>query len=389
MRSRAKQSTPRIAGIFCHRAMGSGTAAPLRAMQMLVKRVIVAALAAWIVLAAGRGVAQSDAVPDLSTLTMRVRQTHPEYATQRTKLSAAIAAFNAKATQFNSDCDSIDPDDTTSLQSCRNRLAQLQAERSSLVGRVGTFNANVEEATKNAPYRPSGNGMVGGTAWIVGYNVPKATPELIAKSRAMLAEQERLAGHDYSDAIDFNRYNFVIGIAAETDFLNDLLNRVGIDEVTAGQYSIDKMPGYAALAGRSFDQLACHSNGAMICLAALRSKDVTADNVVLYGPQITQKALEQWDGLVRSGQVKSVTLVVNSGDVVPPLSLAFEDYVRSRLEGRAETYENKALLVTSNLASAVNETAPRLLVHVHGCSFSLTDPFHCHSMETYKNQGAR
>src|SRR5260370_25116956 len=104
------------------------------------------------------------------------------------------------------------------------------------------------------------------------------------------------------------------------------------------------MPGYAALTGRSFHELACHSNGAMICLAALRNADVKADNAVLYGPQITQKSLEQWDGLVRSGQVKSVTLVINSGDVVPPLSLGFEDYVRSRVEGRAENYENKALL---------------------------------------------
>jgi hypothetical protein len=328
-------------------------------------------------------------MPDLSGLTMRVRQAHPEYAKLRADLSAATTAFNAAATQFNSDCGSIDPDDTAKIQNCKSRLAQLQAERASLLARSNSFNADVAATLEHAPYRPSGNGMVGGTGWIVGYNVPKPTPELTAKARAMLAEQERLAGHSYADAIDFDRYNFVIGIAAETSFFDDLLDRVGVkDEMSEGQYSIEKQPGYAALAGRAFHELACHSNGAMVCLAALRAKDVKADNVVLYGPQITQKALEQWDAMVRSGQVKSVTLVVNSGDLVPPVSLGFGDYVRSRLEGREETYRDKPLLQTKGFTSAVNETAPRLLVHVHDCSFSVSDPLHCHGMATYKSEGA-
>ncbi len=348
-----------------------------------------ALLISFAVLAMGRGFAQSAEMPDLSGLTMRVRQAHPDYTKQRANLSAAISAFNAEATQFNSDCGSIDAEDTAKIQNCKNRLAQLKAERDSLIARSRSFNADVAAALEHAPYRPSGNGMVGGTGWIVGYNVPKPTPELVAKSRAMLAEQERLAGHSYADAIDFDRYNFVIGIAAETSFFDDLLDRVGVkDEMTEGQYSIENQPGYAALAGRSFHELACHSNGAMVCLAALRARDVKADNVVLFGPQITQKALEQWNEMVRSGLVKSVTLVVNSGDPVPPVSLGFADYVRSRMEGRSESYQNKALLQTKDFTSAVNETAPRLLVHVHDCSFSVSDPLHCHGMATYKSEGA-
>jgi hypothetical protein len=98
--------------------------------------------------------------------------------------------------------------------------------------------------------------------------------------------------------------------------------------------------------------------------------------------------LEEWDGLVRSGQIKSVTLVVNSGDPVPPLSLGFEDYVRSRVELRPESYQDKALLKTQNLISAINETAPRLRVHGNDCAFSLSDPLHCHGMDTYRSEGA-
>lgn len=335
-----------------------------------------------------RGQGGNDAAPPpLDGLTMRVRQTHPDYVQRRAALSAAVAAFNAEAAQFNSQCHAVSDD--AAIAACRSQFARLQAERAALLRNNSAFNAEVKDALEHAPYRPSGNGMVGGTGWIVGYNVPKPTPELIAKSRAMLAEQERLAGHTYADAIDFAHYNFVIGIAADTDFTWDLVKRVGIgDEMSEGQYSIDNMPGYAALAGRSFHDLACHSNGAMVCLAALESKDVKADNVTLYGPQITQGALEKWDGLVRSGQVKSVTLVVNSGDPVPPLSLAFEDYVTSKLSGSQETYANKALLRSSELASAVNETAPRILVHVYNCSFTASDPLHCHGMATYKQENA-
>jgi hypothetical protein len=247
-------------------------------------------------------------------------------------------------------------------------------------------------------YRPSGNGFVGGTGWIIGYNVPNPTPQLIAKARAMLAEQEKLTNasrgdpstlHPYSDAVDFQHYNFVIGIAEYADFGWDLLFRVvPHDEFTEGRYSIENMPGYASLTGRSFTELACHSNGAMVCLAALEKKDVKAENVVLYGPQITQQALEQWDGLVRSGQVKSVTLVINSGDPVPPLSLGFEDYVQSHGQLLHETYATKPLLLTQGLTSAINETAPRLLVHVYDCPLNLLEPLHCHGMDTYRSEGA-
>ena len=339
-------------------------------------------------LAAARcGLAQDEGFPAAEALTMRVRQAHPEYAKRRSELIAEVAAFMAKADSFNTGCGAVHSSDTAAVASCQTQYVQLMAERAALMARLKAFNTGVEDALEHVPYKPSGNGMVGGTGWIVGYNVPKPTPELIAKSRAMLAEQERLAGHSYSDGIDFDRYNFVIGIAAETDFASDLLKRVGIgDELTEGQYSVDNMPGYAALAGRSFGELGCHSNGAMVCLAALRNKDVKADNVVLYGPQITEEGLKQWQALLDSGQVKSVTLEVNSGDPVPPASLAFADYVKSQLPGGRESYAGMALLLPSQLTQAVHETAAGLQVHVHECAFSASDPLHCHGMTTYKGE---
>jgi hypothetical protein len=49
--------------------------------------------------------------------------------------------------------------------------------------------------------------------------------------------------------MDFERYNFVIGIAASANFADDLLARVIThDEFTEGRFSVENMPGSAALA---------------------------------------------------------------------------------------------------------------------------------------------
>lgn len=319
-------------------------------------------------------------MPALSGLTMRVRQAHPEYARQRAELGAAVSAFNTMATQFNTDCGSIGADETAKIQNCKSRLAQLQAERDVLIARSTSFNNDVAETLEYAPYRPSGNGLVGGTGWLVGYNVPKPTPELIAKARAMLAEQERLAGHAYVDAIDFDRYNFVIGIAAETNFFDDLLDRVGLkDEMTEGKYSIEHQPGYAALAGRSFRELGCHSNGAMICLAALENRDVKADNIVLYGPQVTRESLAMWNRLVQDGRVKSVKIYVNENDIVPGVSIAFADLKRKRAA------DEPALFQIDTLKRTINELSPRLLVQTFPCSRDKTS-LECHAMSMYESK---
>jgi hypothetical protein len=195
-------------------------------MQTITRKAMIGVIAVTFGFVAEASVAQIARLPGLAVLTTRVRQAHPEYVDLRATLMAAIADYNVRARQLTSDCHGIDPDDQTRVQNCQSRQAQLRAELRSLVGRATAFNVAVEGALENAPYHPSGNGMVGGTGWIVGYNVPKPTPELIAKSRAMLAEQEGLAGHTYADAIDFDHYNFVIGIAADTDFGWDLVKRV-------------------------------------------------------------------------------------------------------------------------------------------------------------------
>lgn len=225
-------------------------------------------------------------------------------------------------------------------------------------------------------YRPSGNGFIGGTSWIVGYNVQGANPTMIAREKEMLKKQMELAGIHYAGGVDFQGYNFVLGIGASTSIVVDLKNRVVFDEFKSGQFSAQAQGLYNSLKDRQFGELACHSNGAMVCLAALENQDVRADNVVLYGPQITRESLKMWNHLLQTGQVKSVQIYVNQNDPVPPFSLALGDLFQ---DVAAET----ALLNSGVLKSTINETSPRIAVHTFACGKYLPT-LDCHDMAVYK-----
>jgi hypothetical protein len=224
-------------------------------------------------------------------------------------------------------------------------------------------------------YRLSGNGFIGGTSWLVGYNVQDANPAILAKEKQMLQKQMELSGKEY-DGVDFSRYNFVLGIGASTNILLDLKNRVIFDEFKNGQFSAREQALYASLKDRQFGELACHSNGAMICLAALENQDVIADRVVLYGPQITRESLQMWNELVRSGYVKSLDIYVNENDPVPPFSLALGDLF-SNVPEQAE------LLSPNTLKKLINETSPKIAVHTFSCGAD-SPTLDCHDMKVYK-----
>lgn len=226
-------------------------------------------------------------------------------------------------------------------------------------------------------YVPSGNGFVGGTSWIVGYNVQNADPALIARSQEMLRQQMELAGIPYNAAIDFKRYNFVIGIAASTDIFTDLRKRVLFDELKNGRFSRETQIAYDSLKGRQFNELGCHSNGAMICLAAIENNDLKVDRVTLYGPQITAESLQMWNELVRSGQVKSVQIYLNRNDPVPPVAMLAAS--RSPIAAG----QNLALFKADTLVRTINETAPRLAVRSFDCGRGILT-LSCHDMARYK-----
>jgi len=229
---------------------------------------------------------------------------------------------------------------------------------------------------------PSGKGLIGGTSWIVGYNVPTGSnPALRARANEMLRQQTALAGIPYNEAIDFERFNFVLGIAASTTIFTDLRRRVLFDNLSNGRASAQMQSAYNSLKGRSFDELDCHSNGAMICLAALENRDITADRVVLYGPQITLESLALWQGLIQSRRVQSIQVYINQNDPVPGVSMLF---------GSGNVLEagvNLPLFNVNSMGRVISDAAPSIGVKVFSCGGSVPT-LDCHDLRVYKtNRG--
>lgn len=190
----------------------------------------------------------------------------------------------------NQQCSNIKGDDSAKLAACAKSADDVKA---AMAAYNRSWQAH-DEALKavGAPPKlvPSGNGLVAGTKWIMGYNVQNPDPRIVAKAREMLREQMRLAGFPYDEGIDFERYNFVIGIAYSTDPWRDLANRVVFDHLRNGDYTREHQEAYKSLKGRSFDRLGCHSNGAMIRLAGLMNKEAAAKHVVLTALRSRQPA---------------------------------------------------------------------------------------------------
>lgn len=257
-----------------------------------------------------------------------------------------------------------------------------------------TLRGSTSGGTHGEPARSyvhSGNGLIGGMLWITGYNVPPGSDTRIrAKAKEMVKQQADLANIRYNEAIDFEKYNFVLGVAASTGMFQDLRKRVIFDELSAGQATPQMQNAYNSLKGRQFDRLECHSNGAMICLAALMNQDIRAKEIVLYGPQITPESLLLWQEIVRNNKqgVVSVQIAVNEGDKIPAAALLFGSLMGS--DARDTTVHNltttlsraPVLFSTRHLASVIREISPSIDVKTYPC----TAPglLGCHEMQVYK-----
>jgi hypothetical protein len=244
-------------------------------------------------------------------------------------------------------------------------------------------------------YRYTGNGLIAGTSWSLYASRKPGEPE--QRMCDAIKHQAKLARSSYDLGVDCTRYQFVLGMAASLDWSTDLKSRVVFDELTNGQFSANEQSLYDKLRGKQFDELGCHSNGAMICLAALENEDIKAEHVVLYGPQVTRESLEMWDKLVRFRRVKSVKVYINENDIVPGVSIAFADLKETQAHqvvgaavspggyGAAKVIEEAPLFEIDSLKRTINETSPRLLVETFPCARDRLS-FECHAMSMYKSK---
>lgn len=233
------------------------------------------------------------------------------------------------------------------------------------------------QAYSNSPrqYKRSGMGLVGGTTWIYGYNVPPGPEgeELRARMLEMLDLNRKLAGVKKEDFIDPKEYNFIVGVGAAYEAFDDLRRRVIRDQWEGGHFSAENQGLYASLRNREFDRLDCHSNGAMVCLAALELGDVKTKHLRLFGPQITAESLLHWQHMVEEGKVSKVELYINKGDPVPGFSfVAGGGTIRS-------------LYSSDALRNQIGAKAPGIYVKVLDCPGrqKVIDIKVCHSLNTY------
>ena len=243
-------------------------------------------------------------------------------------------------------------------------------------------------STNGRTYTYAGNGLIAGTSWTVYASRKPGEPE--KRMCDAIKQQASLAGAAYDAGTDCQRYQFVLGMATSVDNFTDLKNRVVFDELSNGQFSARTQGLYDKLRGKRFDELGCHSNGAMICLAALENEDAKAGTVVLYGPQVTRESLAMWDRLVKDGKVESVKVYVNENDIVPGSSLAFMDLKESMRDSSgietALTAANSAsLFTTDGLKHVFEEISPSLTVETFPCSRARTS-FDCHGMAMYESK---
>jgi hypothetical protein len=134
----------------------------------------------------------------------------------------------------------------------------------------------------------------------------------------------------------------------------------------------------------------------MLCLAALRSCDVTANEVRLFGPQINAEAAHRWSEFARDTGTR-VRIFINYGDPVPAAAWAQPPIATPVQKAATLAIMTNPVLGPAKLASAAaaiisdarNGDMDRLLA-MYGLSVtrwecSKTLPkVECHEMQAYE-----
>ncbi|MGB5014642.1 MAG: hypothetical protein WBO68_11510 [Pyrinomonadaceae bacterium] len=252
-----------------------------------------------------------------------------------------------------------------------------------------------------------GHGLVGGTTWTYGFKHPMgdcdaACKELMRRKvyaqhlKYCSAQPDPEACIKEGPPFTPDLYTFVTSMASYNTPLKDLSERVAFDSVTYGEFSRQHQEIFKDLKGKNFETLDCHSNGAMLCLAALRSGDTKAREVRLFGPQINETSAKIWYEYARKNNVK-VTVFINNGDPVPAVSWAFASppmsmgktvdtaWVKDRSTDPDfvvdAIYQSVNDRTTGSMTSALGRYG--LQVIRFDCKLEL-NPLNCHAMTKYE-----
>jgi hypothetical protein len=293
---------------------------------------------------------------------------------------------------FHRQCDDIDATDRARIAACQQRSVNMTAIWDDYNKRHLQYTAAHAKLREKFPlpaYQLSGRGLVLGVTQVGGFNVPPGTA---AANRARMREE---AARQLDDAQaragiePFRRpytegYDFILGLARDPRklFTNlPELSRGMNDSDQEGNYSRLSREVYASLKGRYFETLECHSNGAMVCLRALREGEVAAKSVRLLGPQLSQATLPDWEWLIEQGYVNRVKIFALSYDPVPLVTVAY-----STIEQRQWVAALKLL------RNAIFSHAPAVEYEMVDCPVGIeSNLMACHAIPLYQQAlvGAR
>jgi hypothetical protein len=265
-------------------------------------------------------------------------------------------------------------------QGCSALKAGFISERFNYQPKAKAYAASVEKVRKMFPlprYQEYNHGLVLGLTAIGGFNVPRGSSSVVREHAAKSFHQQQPSE---TPAVSSSGYDFVLGIA-KSILLDRELWRALRDNSLQGAYSAYEREIYPSLKGRSFDLLECHSNGAMVCLAALGNGDLAAREVRLFGPQITASSLAAWSKLVTDGYIEEVTIYWLNGDPIPLISLEVGQALYIPIDWPVRSDSASAAL------QQLVASYPSIGLRIFDCPMTAEldhDRFACHRVQLYQ-----
>jgi hypothetical protein len=252
------------------------------------------------------------------------------------------------------------------------------------------------------------HGLVGGTTWTYGFRRPQVKCEEKCRNdmKRNLESQLTLFCSSQSDpkkcladGLPFTpeMYDMAVSMGSSHAAIEDLATRVLFDGASFGEFSRKNKEIFASLKGRQFDTLDCHSNGALLCLAALRSGDTQAKEVRLFGPQMSPEAAKRWQEYAANTNT-TIKIYINNGDPIPALS--WKQPTPQTPAGKAATaaWLNNPVTGPATFADALFHTyfdskTGAMDATLRNYGFDVTrskcmdaPDFGCHSMKLYERQ---
>lgn len=332
-----------------NKPLGKQPVQPVSELGLLAAMIAVALFG---LLSLGNAMAQS--IPALPEIEAAVAAANPELARRRVALSQERDALRSRTQQHNAACRSVE-EGSAADATCTRSLAALQSDLARHIQASKQFITMLDTLRSKESYLyalqtrtltpmadgghpidapgspPVGlHGLVGGTTWTYGFQRPHVKCEKKCQDdmRRNLEGQLTLFCSSQSDpkacltaGLPFTpeMYDLVVSMGSSHAAIEDLATRVLFDGATFGEFSRQNKEIFASLKGRQFATLDCHSNGAMVCLAALRSGDTQAKEVRLFGPQMNPEAAKRWQEYAANTKT-TIKIYINNGDPIAAIS---------------------------------------------------------------------